>query len=88
MQKKKCVIVGVGGRGTHSYVAPIAKGHLSDVCELCGIYDAVTARSRFSSFSDLVAFFAGGRGMCQRDFQIPYGCHIVSDWCKFEPGKT
>ena len=49
MEKKKCVIVGVGGRGTQSYVAPIAKGHLSDVCELCGIYDAVLSRSRVIS---------------------------------------
>ena len=49
MDKKKCVIVGVGGRGTQSYVAPIATGHLSDACELCGIYDAVTARSRVVS---------------------------------------
>ena len=49
MQKKKCVIVGVGGRGTGSYVAPIATGHLSDVCELCGIYDAVTARAKIVS---------------------------------------
>ncbi len=49
MQKKKCVIVGVGGRGTQSYVAPIAKGHLSDACELCGIYDEVRARANYVS---------------------------------------
>ena len=49
MQKKKCVIVGVGGRGTHSYVAPIATGHLSDVCEMCGIYDAVLSRAKIVS---------------------------------------
>ena len=49
MNKKKCVIVGVGGRGTGSYVVPIAKGHLSDVCEMCGIYDAVKARAELCS---------------------------------------
>ena len=49
MQKKKCVIVGVGGRGTYSYVAPIATGHLSDVCEMCGIYDAVPSRAKVIS---------------------------------------
>ena len=49
MQKKKCVIVGVGGRGTHSYVAPIATGHLSDVCEMCGIYDEVLGRAKVIS---------------------------------------
>lgn len=49
MQKKKCVIVGVGSRGTHSYLAPIATGHLSDVCEMCGIYDAVLSRAKIVS---------------------------------------
>lgn len=47
--KKKCVIVGVGMRGALSYVEPIAVGHLSDVCEMCGIYDKVRARAELCS---------------------------------------
>ena len=49
MQKKRCVIVGTGGRGTLSYAIPIAKGHLSDVCELVGLYDSVKARAEICS---------------------------------------
>ena len=49
MSKKKCVIVGVGARGVASYLAPIATGHLSDVCEMCGLYDSVRARSEVAS---------------------------------------
>ena len=49
MAKKKCVLVGTGERGTHAYVEPIAKGHLSDVCELCGLYDAVKSRALYVS---------------------------------------
>jgi len=49
MQKKRCVIVGAGGRGTRSYALPIASGHLSDVCELVGIYDKVRARAELCS---------------------------------------
>lgn len=45
MQKKRCVIVGAGGRGTRSYALPIANGHLSDACQLVGIYDKVKARA-------------------------------------------
>ena len=45
MQKKKCVLVGTGSRGTMSYIQPIATGHLSDVCEMCGLYDAVKGRA-------------------------------------------
>ena len=45
MQKKKCVLVGTGSRGTFSYAQPIATGHLSDICELCGLYDAVKGRA-------------------------------------------
>jgi len=39
------VIVGVGQRGTRSYVEPIARGHLSDVAKLVGIYDRVKSRA-------------------------------------------
>ncbi len=49
MNKKKCVIVGAGARGVSSYVRPIAGGHLSDACELLGVYDAVTSRARLVS---------------------------------------
>lgn len=49
MQKKKCVIVGVGMRGAESYAFPIANGHLSDVCELVGIYDSVKKRAEVCS---------------------------------------
>ena len=46
MQKKKCVIVGTGVRGLWSYMQHIVKGHLSDICELSGMYDIVPSRSR------------------------------------------
>ena len=49
MSKKKCVIVGVGSRGTLSYLEPIASGHLSDVCEMCGIYDKEMSRALLCS---------------------------------------
>ena len=42
---KRYVIVGVGQRGTRSYVEPIARGHLSDVAKLVGIYDRVKSRA-------------------------------------------
>ena len=58
MQKKRCVIVGTGTRGAYSYVSPIAKGHLSDVCEMCGLYDIVTSRAEIVSkmFGDIPVF--------------------------------
>ncbi len=49
MSKKRCVIVGTGGRGIRSYVEPIATGHLSDVCEMCGLYDTAKARAELCS---------------------------------------
>lgn len=42
---RRYVIVGVGNRGTNCYVEPIARGHLSDVAKLVGIYDQVKARA-------------------------------------------
>ena len=49
MQKKRCVIVGTGSRGTESYAKPIANGHLSDACELVGIFDTVRSRAEICS---------------------------------------
>ena len=49
MQKKRCVIVGCGMRGTDSYALPIASGHLADACELVGLYDAVKKRANICS---------------------------------------
>ncbi len=49
MEKKKCVIVGTGTRGTGSYIEPIVRGHLSDCCELLGVYDAVHSRAKIIS---------------------------------------
>ena len=46
---KKCVVVGSGNRGIRSYIAPIVNGHLSDVCEICGIYDCVKGRAELCS---------------------------------------
>ena len=46
MGKKKCVVVGTGVRGLWSYMQHIVRGHLSDICELSGVYDIVPSRSR------------------------------------------
>jgi predicted dehydrogenase len=46
---KRCVVVGTGQRGTNSYINPIVCGHVSDACEIVGIYDAVSARSELCS---------------------------------------
>lgn len=72
--KKKCVIVGVGMRGALSYVAPIAKGHLSDACEIAGIYDKVRARAELCSrdYGDIPVFdsFRGMLDAVKPDFVI------------------
>ncbi|MBO7761261.1 MAG: Gfo/Idh/MocA family oxidoreductase [Clostridia bacterium] len=46
MGKKKVVVVGTGVRGLWSYMQHIVRGHLSDICELCGVYDIVPSRAR------------------------------------------
>ena len=46
---KRCVVVGTGQRGVNSYIKPIVTGHVSDVCEIVGIFDAIPERSRVCS---------------------------------------
>ena len=56
---KRCVVVGTGQRGVNSYIKPIVQGHVSDVAEVVGIYDAVSTRSLLCSadFGGLPVFY-------------------------------
>ena len=49
MEKKKCVLVGTGGRGIQAYLHPIVHSHLNAAVECCGLYDAVKERAEACS---------------------------------------